>query len=66
MSDKKKSERRQRTELIGVRLLPAEYQVLRRAADGRGQSMSEFVRNSALHSAVKAARSVPNGTGAAS
>lgn len=42
------SERRQRTALIAVRLLPAERDALQVVATRRGVSVSELVRASAL------------------
>lgn len=37
------SETRQRTKLVGVRLLPEQHERLREAADAQGVSMSELV-----------------------
>lgn len=43
-----RSERRQRTCLIAVRLLPTEKDALRAAAERHGLSVSDFVRRAAL------------------
>jgi len=43
MSGGRGSENRQRTKLVGVRLLPEEHKRIREAADAQGVSMSEFV-----------------------
>lgn len=40
----RRSERRQRTKLLVVRLLPAEYAALERAATQRGVSIAQVVR----------------------
>ena len=40
------SEKRHRTKLLGVRLLPDEHEALRVIADQQGVSMSELVVNS--------------------
>ena len=48
----KRSERRQRTDLVALRLLPAERAALEAAARDRNVSLSEFVRASALDAAA--------------
>lgn len=50
MTDRRRtgSERRQRTAVVVVRLLPAEREALQAAANQRGVSISELVRSSAL------------------
>ena len=45
---RKRSEVRQRTEVVVFRLLPAELEMLRAAADDRNVSLSELVRSSVL------------------
>jgi uncharacterized protein (DUF1778 family) len=50
-SPRKRSEVRQRTELVAVRLLPGEREVLKAAANDRNVSMSELIRVSALEAA---------------
>ncbi|MHA7703427.1 plasmid mobilization protein [Mycobacterium sp. ML4] len=49
------SERRQRTTVVAVRLLPTERAALQVVASQRGVSISELVRASALAEAQKAA-----------
>ncbi|WP_372515000.1 plasmid mobilization protein [Mycolicibacterium holsaticum] len=44
----KRSENRQRTALVVLRMLPSERQALDRAANERGISVSELVRASVL------------------
>lgn len=39
-----KSENRQRTEFLGVRMLPEEYHAVLAAAHNRGVTVGEFVR----------------------
>lgn len=46
--NRKRSEKRQRTKLIAIRLLPAEYTALVNAAHDAGVSISELIRSSAL------------------
>lgn len=46
-----RSESRQRTALVAVRLLPRERDVLAKIAQSRGITLSEFIRASALRSA---------------
>jgi hypothetical protein len=46
-----RSESRQRTALVAVRLLPQERDVLAKTARSRGITLSEFIRASALRSA---------------
>ncbi len=52
----KHSERRQRTVLVAVRLLPSEYATLAGAAPATGPggkpNISEFIRSSALEAAA--------------
>ena len=59
MTDRRRtgSERRQRTAVVAVRLLPAEREALQAVANRRGVSVSELVRASALAEA----QSVGNG-----
>jgi predicted HicB family RNase H-like nuclease len=45
----KRSEKRQRTKRITLRLLPAERAALELAADQAHMSLAEYVRSSALH-----------------
>lgn len=45
---RKRSEARQRTELVALRLLPGERETLRTAAQARNVSLSELIRSSAL------------------
>lgn len=46
-----RSESRQRTALVAVRLLPQERDVLTESAKSRGVTLSEFIRASAMGSA---------------
>jgi len=46
-----RSESRQRTALVAVRLLPQERDVLTESAKSRGVTLSEFIRASAMTSA---------------
>jgi uncharacterized protein (DUF1778 family) len=46
-----RSESRQRTALVAVRLLPQERDVLAKTARSRGVTLSEFIRASAIRSA---------------
>lgn len=48
MTEKVKSNRRQRTRVVALRLLPGEYDALTKAARDRGISLSELLRSSAL------------------
>ena len=48
---RKRSEARQRTELVALRLLPGERARLQAAAEGRNVSLSELIRSSALKAA---------------
>jgi uncharacterized protein (DUF1778 family) len=48
---RKHSEVRQRTEVVAVRLLPREIEILRNAARARNVSLSELIRRSALEAA---------------
>lgn len=55
---RKRSESRQRTELVALRLLPHERDELAEAARARGMTMSELIRSSAMevaHSSETAA-----------
>ena len=45
---RKRSEARQRTELVAIRLLPGERDQLTQAAQNRNISLSELIRRSAL------------------
>jgi hypothetical protein len=45
---RKRSEARQRTELVAIRLLPGERDQLAQAARNRNVSLSELIRRSAL------------------
>ena len=45
---RKRSEMRQRTELVALRLLPKEHEALAAAARDRNVSLSELIRSSAL------------------
>lgn len=47
-SARRRSEQRQRTALVALRLLPEERDQLFRAAQDRGVSVSELVRTSAM------------------
>jgi len=42
------SERRQRTTLVALRLLPEEHELLLEAARGKGMSLSELLRKSGM------------------
>ena len=61
-----RSESRQRTALVAVRLLPAERDVLAKSARSRGITLSEFIRASAMRSArapaAEAEAQLPLGT----
>jgi hypothetical protein len=61
-----RSESRQRTALVAVRLLPAERDVLAKTARSRGITLSEFIRASAMRSAsapaAEAGARLPLGT----
>jgi len=61
-----RSESRQRTALVAVRLLPAERDVLAKTARSRGITLSEFIRASAMRSArapaAEAEAQLPLGT----
>jgi hypothetical protein len=46
-----RSESRQRTALVAVRLLPQERDVLAQSARSRGVTLSEFIRSSAMRTA---------------
>jgi hypothetical protein len=46
-----RSESRQRTALVAVRLLPSEREMLSETAKSRGVSLSEFIRSSAMQTA---------------
>jgi uncharacterized protein (DUF1778 family) len=48
---RKRSEARQRTELVALRLLPKELEALQAAAEERNVSLSELIRSSALRAA---------------
>jgi hypothetical protein len=48
---RKRSEARQRTELVALRLLPGERATLQAAAEHRNVSLSELIRSSALKAA---------------
>lgn len=50
-TSRKRSEARQRTELVALRLLPGERETLRTAAQARNISLSELIRSSALKAA---------------
>lgn len=52
-TERKHSEVRQRTEVIAVRLLPGESEILRKAARDRDVSLSELIRRSALEAAAE-------------
>jgi hypothetical protein len=47
-SSRRRSESRQRTALVAVRLLPHERDMLSETARSRGVSLSEFIRSSAM------------------
>jgi len=53
-----RSESRQRTALVAVRLLPQERDVLAKTARSRGITLSEFIRASAMQSASAPATEV--------
>jgi hypothetical protein len=53
-----RSESRQRTALVAVRLLPQEHDVLAKTARSRGITLSEFIRASAMQSASAPATEV--------
>ena len=61
-----RSESRQRTAMVAVRLLPAERDVLAKSARSRGITLSEFIRASAMRSArapaAEAEAQLPLGT----
>jgi len=46
VATKPRSESRQRTKLLGVRLLPEEHEQLKEMAEAQGITMSEFVISS--------------------
>jgi predicted HicB family RNase H-like nuclease len=46
------SEKRHRTKMAGVRLLPEEHQALKSIADEQGVSMSELIVNSLRHAGI--------------
>ncbi|MGA5467159.1 plasmid mobilization protein [Mycobacterium sp. NPDC050041] len=46
-----RSENRQRTELVALRLLPGEHQAVQAAAIQAGVSVSQFIRDAALEAA---------------
>ena len=48
---RRRSEARQRTEFVGLRLLPGELETLQAAAQDRNVSLSELIRSSALKAA---------------
>jgi hypothetical protein len=48
---RRRSEARQRTEFVGLRLLPGELEALQAAAQDRNVSLSELIRSSALKEA---------------
>jgi hypothetical protein len=50
-SSRPRSESRQRTALVAVRLLPQERDLLAKMAQSRGITLSEFIRASAMRSA---------------
>lgn len=49
---RQRSESRQRTALVAVRLLPQERDTLAKTAQSRGVTLSEFIRASAIQSAT--------------
>jgi hypothetical protein len=55
-----RSESRQRTALVAVRLLPQERDMLARSARSRGVTLSEFIRSSAIRTAGAAAEPKPS------
>lgn len=56
----RRSERRQRTALVALRLLPEEHHRLLQAARTRGVSLSEFLRSSALASVAADPTDLPS------
>jgi hypothetical protein len=60
-SPRRRSESRQRTALVAVRLLPHERDMLSETARARGVSLSEFIRSSAMSiaSGLAASRECP-------
>jgi uncharacterized protein (DUF1778 family) len=52
MPSRKRSESRQRTELVALRFLPAERDTLAAAAKAARVSLSEYIRSSALEAAT--------------
>jgi len=54
-SSRPRSESRQRTALVAVRLLPHERDLIARSARARGVTLSEFIRASAMRTAGTAA-----------
>jgi uncharacterized protein (DUF1778 family) len=48
---RRRSESRQRTALVAVRLLPHERDMLSETARSRGVTLSEFIRSSAMRTA---------------
>ena len=48
---RRRSESRQRTALVAVRLLPCEREMLAETAKSHGVSLSEFIRSSAMQTA---------------
>jgi predicted HicB family RNase H-like nuclease len=57
-SNGRRSEQRQRTTLVALRLLPEEHQVLVEAAQARGISLSELLRASAMQAVADDGRHV--------
>lgn len=55
----RRSEQRQRTALVALRLLPEERDLLESAARSRGMSLSEFLRVSAMDAVVSEAQVRP-------
>lgn len=55
-AERKRSETRQRTELVALRLLPGERDQLSAAARNRNVSLSEFLRSSALDAITGSAK----------
>lgn len=55
--ERRRSESRQRTKFVGVRMLPSEYTAIAAAAAERGMSVPEFVRQQALWVARRESRS---------
>lgn len=58
-----RSESRQRTALVAVRLLPQERDVLAESARTRGVTLSEFIRASAMRAASAPATEAGSGDG---